>query len=62
MVDLTINDLQEIDGGINGWKVAAGVCGVIGSIAEMGSGVAAIPGALGAIASVGVIVRGFEDD
>lgn len=66
MYELEINDLLLIDGGTNWAKVIGGAAGVAGGVitaagtAWTGAGIFA--GGTMAVSSVGLIVRGFEDD
>jgi len=64
MENLSNNDLLEINGGANGWKIAGGILtiggSIIGGIASGGSGV--VPAVGGVIGGIAMIGDGLNDD
>lgn len=63
MKDLNVNELLDIDGGANIWKVVGGgltvVGSVIGGVASGGSGV--IPAIVGVAVGIAMIGDGLND-
>lgn len=63
---LSIDLLQEIDGGVKWSKVGGGAAAVVGGIATAAgtgwTGAGMVVGTLTVGAGIGVIIRGFEDD
>ena len=66
MEELSMEMLQEIDGGVNWVKVGGGACavvvGVTTGVTTSPTGVGIFVGVCSAAVGLGVMIRGFEDD
>lgn len=60
LVQLTYDELKNIDGGVNGWLLAGGTMIVVGGVAECLTGALTPSGVATVIGGAGMIVAGLK--